>query len=62
MGRPKLPKRKISISVTLEDATKKYYKKLGEGNHSKGIELAAKMLQDCQKELKDCKERMAEKV
>lgn len=62
MGRPKLQKRKISVSVTLEDTTKKYVKKLGEGNMSKGIETAIKLYQECQKELKDCKERFTEKA
>lgn len=62
MGRPKLQKRKISVSVTLEEPTKKYVKKLGEGNMSKGIEMAIKLYQECQKELKDCKEDKAERV
>lgn len=61
MPRPKLPRRKISISVTLEESVKKVVRKIGDGNMSKGIELAVKQLLDTQEKLKDCKERMAEK-
>ena len=62
MGRPKLPKRKISISVTLEETTKKYVKKLGEGNMSKGIEMAIKERQDLERRLKECEAKVAEMV
>lgn len=62
MGRPKLPKRKISISVTIEEASKKAFKKYGEGNMSRGIEVVLKNYQECQKKLKECEEKMAERV
>jgi hypothetical protein len=39
MARPKLPKKKIKKSVTLNEATIKTLTKLGAGNLSLGIEL-----------------------
>lgn len=64
MPRPKLPRRKISVSVTLEEAVKKHVKKVGDGNMSKGIELVVKQLIECQRELSDCKKesKTADKV
>ena len=44
MPRPKLAKRKISMSVTLEESVKKQIKKFGDGNSSKGIEVAVNEL------------------
>lgn len=56
MGRPKLPKRKISVSVTLDESTKKHYRKIGNGNLSLGIELALKQLNECKVENEELKE------
>ena len=61
MPRPKLPRRKISISVTLDESIKKHIKKIGEGNMSKGIELTVRQLLECQEKLRDCKERAEER-
>jgi hypothetical protein len=62
MPRPKLPRRKISVSVTIEEATKKTARKLGEGNLSKGIEIAVKRAFECESELKELKAKMADKM
>lgn len=64
MGRPKSPKRKISVSVTLEEKTKKEYRKIGNGNLSAGIELALKQLMECQTDQQKYREivsKLAEK-
>lgn len=58
MARPKLPKRKISVSVTLEENIKKAVKKIGEGNMSKGIETVYKGYLECQIKLKEAEKKL----
>jgi hypothetical protein len=53
MSRPKLPRRKVSVSVTIEESTKKAARKLGEGNLSKGLELAVKRIMEMEKMAKE---------
>lgn len=62
MSRPKLPKRKVSVSVTIEETSKKTFRKMGEGNMSKGIEVVLQAYLACQKELKELKDKMGEKA
>lgn len=60
MPRPRLARRKISISVTLEESIKKVVRRIGEGNMSKGIEMAVTQLLDAQAKLKEIKQRQKE--
>ena len=62
MPRPRLARRKISISVTLEESIKKVVRRIGEGNMSKGIEMAVTQLLDAQAKLKEVKQRQKEEV
>ena len=61
MGRPKLVKPRVNLSVTLPDEFKKYARKVGDGNISRGLDIIIKRDIEIQKLIRE-KEREREQT